>query len=246
MASTFDPYDRIYEQVAICKCCHAHPAIKPLLPEGFKYRWEPWRVGKPPFTFIFVAMEPTSEYDPSDVYPQPGAFNEPVRFAIDHFSFKPGEPVNYLVTNMAKCLMKTGSKCDNTREFRYENCAPFLRSEMENASPAFRVISIGKPPKQFLEDHRGLYGPVINGKRIEWILHYGFFNTRRFQEFARENKSSYDNFRDKYLAEYEEFLRRDKGPVRAEQFHQQPDYDLSRIFKYSQQMKDIIASPNCS
>jgi hypothetical protein len=55
------------------------------------------------------------------------------------------------------------------------------------------------------------------------------------------SSSSYDKFKDEYLPEYEGFLRRDKGPERAEQFHRLLDYDLSRVFKCSRQMTEIRA-----
>jgi len=204
------------------------------------YRWVPWGKGKPPYKFVFVAMEPTSKYDPSELYPQPGAFNEPLRFAIERFMFKPGEPVSYLITNMAKCSIKTGHACNHTRELRYKNCARFLRTEVANAGSSSRVISIGKVPKESLEKDQDRYGLVLNGKPIPWVWHYGFFNTARFQKFARENESAYSKFRDQYVCEYEKFLCADRSVERANQFNQRPNGDLSRIFNYSCQMGKIL------
>ena len=68
--------------------------------------------------------------------------------------------------------MPVDDLCHQTRPFRYERCAPFLRSELENAGTCYRVISIGKAPKEFIEGHQEWYGQVLDG--IPWIWHYGF------------------------------------------------------------------------
>src|SRR5213592_3858393 len=95
-------YDRLYQEVGKCILCHEHAVINPLLPDRFRFCWKPWREGPGPYKFIFVAMEPFLNCE-DEV--QPGGFNEPLRFAIYRFLFKPFEPRNFLITNMAKCSL---------------------------------------------------------------------------------------------------------------------------------------------
>lgn len=125
---TLGDYDTLYrEEVAKCTRCHTLPLIQELLKgdaEAFRYRWHSLREGVPPYKFVFVAMEPTSEYDMKEEYPQDGGFDVALRFAINQFLFG-DEPYNYLITNMAKCSMRVGRECNETRPDRCKACAVF-------------------------------------------------------------------------------------------------------------------------
>lgn len=237
MANLHERYDALYRQVANCDHCCEDAKIRELHSKGeFKYRWEPWRVGAPPYKLILIAMEPNSGYEPNESYPQPGAFNEPLRFAVNCFLLPARQCEGYLITNLAKCSMPV-HEARQTESYRYETCAPFLRSEIEYARPDSWLISIGKTPKDFVDAHRNLYG--LDDRRIHCIRHYGFMNTNRFLKYAEAKSAEYEAFGKEHGPQYEAFLRGEGREDQARNFISNPDYDLSRIFKYSHQMTEI-------
>ncbi|MGH9450011.1 MAG: hypothetical protein ACRD11_05650 [Terriglobia bacterium] len=235
-----DEYDRLYSDVRACKNCHNHELIRPLVPKRFRFCWEPLRVRaapRGPFSFVFVAMEPFAANCPAD--PEPGWFNEPLRFAIDRFLFMDSEPRSFLITNMAKCSLPVDT-ARRTEGFRYEQCASFLASEIRYARTT-RLVSIGRGPKRYLERFHDRYG-IDAGVQIPWVLHYATLNNRRFSDWAHEHRTAFDAFVTEHSNEYETFLRNEGCSTQADAFLRRPDSDLYRIFRYSKDMSALRTS----
>src|SRR5207247_2117648 len=199
---------QVYDEISRCrKCRDLEPALAALPEEEFCFRWEPYWRGNPPLRYLFLAWEPTlpsGEHAPvqgRDV----GSFNEPLNYAIRQFLESDDR---YAITNMAKCSMSTGRLADRTRQIRFETCNSFLQREIKLAAAAAvlpLIISIGRKPKEFLQQHREFL-TAIGDHKIHQITHYSRTATPHFVAFATDRAAKYREFCDHIGVAYEEWL----------------------------------------
>ena len=231
--------DRINEDISNCTLCHGHPIIAPLVQQGlFAYHWEPYWQSYGGLEYVFLGWEPSTRYVVEPWQPRTvGTFNASLNFAIQEYLSN-----SYLITNMAKCTMRTGQVCDDTREFRFKNCAPFLTRELSLVNaPAHRpkVVSIGRSsgrsPQWFIHHHPEIYANVFDGATIHCITHYSPQNEPRLRRFAAQDRAGYEQFQNSIREKYADWLKKSEhwgndNPCEGEFF---------RMFKWRAEMEAI-------
>ncbi len=186
--------------------------------------------GHPPVAWILIAWEPSfAAVRPDEEYPQPGRFNEPLQFAVRTF-LAPGE--SYLITNMAKCTIRTGPLCNQTGGTRFELCKPWLVREIELiANNQTRLVSVGTKPINFSS------GFVCGERQFAGrITHYSPRAWPHFRAHARAHDAEYREFRDETLDQYRSFCR-DELPDYA--VDRAIETDMVRLFKWKREMGEI-------
>ena len=238
-----DPYEAVSQAARQCRLCHDHPRIADLHKAGkFRYCWKPWRIpvatpiGLDGYQFLFIGMEPVSTDLPSEgSEPQPGGFNEPLRFAIQQFLFEHGRQPTYLITNMARCCLPV-TDARATRALRYRHCATFLTHEIQAAGPKARLVSIGKEPQQFIELYRkDWYGGV--SQHVHRVNHYANAANLHFARFAMTHAVEYETFKYDNREHYRHFLLAEGGS--HADARSGSDHEMRRIFTYRHQLRAI-------
>jgi uracil-DNA glycosylase len=236
--------EELYAKVADCEECRKGCGlIRRLKREDFGYHWEPYWRGQSPLQFVFLAWEPSfAAVKVTEKYPQVGFFNEPLHYAIRKFLLCD----RYLITNMAKCTIRTGPECDSTREFRYTRCAGFLREEIDLASaggqPEF--VAIGLKPWDFVRRHAELYPGLVGQCSVSTITHYAPVCNGHFKRFASENDEGFRGFCESVGEDYRRWLLNAKRAGcdfgwHYDAFEAHPNQDLWRLFKWFHQMRAI-------
>jgi hypothetical protein len=233
------------QDIRECTACRNDPEIERLaMMGGFKFHWEPyWHTLTGRVDFFFLAWEPSfGDVHGDEVYPQEGTFSWPLNFAIQKYLTD-----NYVITNMAKCSIRTGPLCTATRDFRFQTCKCFLERELQLASrcqnPILghpRVVSIGVQPKRFIEQHAEWFAELLGGcAQLDRISHYSSTAYPHFKRFADERFSEYAQFEQATKGEYGQWLATERvGDEVA-------DGDLLRIFKWSHEMQSLRALRGC-
>lgn len=129
--------EALFAGFADCRKCRAAiPEVAELPDSEFTFHWKPYlNKGNWPLPYVFLAWEPSWPVsEPSD--PVPGTFDPRLQFAIREFLMKEQPDAGFLITNMAQCSMRTGAKCDTSREGRFKACSQFLKQQLLLAEKA--------------------------------------------------------------------------------------------------------------
>jgi hypothetical protein len=207
MADRDAEFESLCREVDLCRECRKDPGIHALEPAKFMFHWKPYWLGEPPFSRVLLAWEPGfAAVVPEETYPVQGGFNEPLQYAVRKFLLNHTSNKGFLITNMAKCTIRTGPLCNSTREFRFRSCKGFLDKELSLAADsASRFVSIGRAPISYMEAHSALYGEIL--KRIHKITHYGARRFGHFRQYAKARPSEFAEFRGSIEPDYVSFFR---------------------------------------
>jgi hypothetical protein len=227
----------LYAKVAACTRCRDGDELIRALPQAdFKFHWiSYWYPDDDGHSeYVFLAWESSfANVNAAGKYPRVGCFNEPLHFAIRKFL----ACTRYLITNMAKCTIRTRVAKDS-RTFRYSQCVVFLRREMElaGASRAPIVVAIGKNPAPFIKSHPEMYSAIFHQRAIPSISHYG--------RFADEHRAEFEKFRQSVGEDYKCWLYEAyQGQLEFgwhySTFEKHPEQDLIRLFKWSREMEAL-------
>jgi len=234
--------ESIQDQFPSCRNCQKTIAEIAKLPDSeFKFHWNPYlKKGNLPLPYVFLGMEP-SWPDKVPTKPEVGTFNTPLQFAIREFLLKDEPEAGFLITNMAQCSMRVAEAYRN-RPQRYEACSEFLTQQLQWAKAdkdKTCLISIGRPPKDFLDARRDLHELIFGRCKIHYLMHYSGRNRHLFGEFAAANSGAFAAFKCDLRPKYERFLETDS------EFHDQQcentEENWQRLFKWKHQMQEIEA-----
>jgi hypothetical protein len=217
MHIAIDEFEQLVEEFS--KCAVHRETISEIgaLPEqDFKFHWKPYVRGKPSFGHVFLIWEPPSA-EQSGAYDSPaeGIVNVPLQFFIREFLIARVEHAGFLITNMAKCSMKTGSLCDHTRDDRFTACFRYLEREVHAATAQNKeivIVSVGQEPKRFLDNNPVLGAHILGQNPVRLMTHYSSRCNSHFHRFADERSQEFGEFTRKFRSGYEEFIHNgDKG-----------------------------------
>ena len=203
----------IQRELVDCDNCLRDSEIGPRLHDLPFFLPLPSNVEEPPYTYIFVAMEPSGNWLKTEAEGRrrisEGYVNFATQlndyilvFAIQKYLLREGE--GFHITDLGKCSMPPGDICERTRWRRYELCLPWLIQECE-AARSKCIISIGKKAAEHL---RGT--EYFRDKRIETIMHYSNAAIPVRTKFVKERREEYSSFiRDKQriAVEFSRFVR---------------------------------------
>jgi hypothetical protein len=231
-------FDDIYADLDKCIACREKiPAVAALPKEDFKFHWRPYLRGPYPLGWVLLTWEPPSaEGSGAASYTQEGLVNVPLQFFIRTFLI-PDSTSGFLITNMAKCSMKTGNICDETRNERFHICSSYLRREISIAkrnNTNLSIVSVGKKPEEFLNCNLDLRDEIVGNAPFYQIMHYSPQCNRYFHTFATGHAEQFESFCNTFRSRYEQFIQNgDNGTFRCHwaAYGQSPTGDMERLFK---------------
>ena len=170
-------------------------------------------IEEPPYTYLFVAMEPSGNWLKTEAEGRSKVSEGYVNFAtqlndyilvfaIQKYLLREGE--GFYITDLGKCSMPPGDVCERTRGRRYELCLPWLIQEY-GAARSKCIISIGKKAAEYLRGRE-----YFRDKRVETIMHYSNAAIPARAKFVDKHREEYLSFihdKQRIAVEFSRFVR---------------------------------------
>jgi len=232
---------RMVEEFASCaKCREEIVEIGRLPASEFAFHWKPYARRGPPFKYVFLTWEPPSltASDARGTGIEEGLVDVPLQFFVRTFLFAHPDDASFLITNMAKCSIKTDDICQRTRDRRWHYCSCYLKRELliaRGCRSQFTLISVGLLPRRFLERRSAILEGVMDPHSIYRITHYSRRCEARFSTFAECQRHDFESFCDRFRPQYQNFIATgDNGNFRC---HKTAIGDFQRMFKWRDELR---------